>query len=98
MSWNEDVCAKGFDGIQCFEPIESVTVIDKQKLVGEKQLAQIDNAILRNVYDAVASRVSPAHIENLNLFSAEMKCDPLTIRLIWKSHFLLLGRRLLPLH
>src|SRR5215510_3589128 len=98
MSWNEDVCAKGFDGIQCFEPIESVTVIDKQKLVGEKQLAQIDNAVLGNVYDAVTSRVSSTYIEYLNLFSAKMERDPLTIGLIRKSRFLLLGRRLLPLH
>jgi hypothetical protein len=63
MPWNEDVGTKGVDCIQRFEPIKSVTVINKRKLVGEKQLAQIDNAVLRNVYDAVTSRVSATYIE-----------------------------------
>ena len=98
MPWNEDVRAQTFDCIQRLEPIESVTVIDEQELVGEKQLAQIHDAVLGNVYDAVTSRVSAAYIENLNLFSAKMERDPLTIGLIRKSRFLLLGWRLLPLH
>src|SRR5262245_61413046 len=98
MAWNKDVRAQAFDCIQRLKPIESVTVIDKQKLIGKKQLAQIDNAVLRNVYDAVTSRVSATYIEYLNFFSAKMERDPLTIGLIRKSRFLLLGRRLLPLH
>ena len=98
MSRHEDLSSKAVDGIQGFQPVQAVTIGDKQKLVGKKELAQIDNAILGNVYDAVPSRVSRAHIENLNFPAAEIQRDPIPKSLIRKSRFLLFGRHLLPLH
>src|SRR5207253_10850783 len=48
--------------------------------------------------DAVASRVGAADMENLNLLAAKIERDPIPKSLIWESRFLLLRRRVLPLH
>ena len=70
----------------------------KQELVGEMELAQIGDAILRNENNAVASRVRPAHVENLNFLAAEMERHAVPKGLIRESGVLFLCRHLLPLH
>src|SRR5205823_10336024 len=75
MRRHEDLGPEGFDRIQRLQPVETVTIVDIEKLVGEKELAQIDDTILGNIDDAVPPRVSAAHIENLNLLAAEMERD-----------------------
>src|SRR5207302_5615531 len=90
MRRHEDLGPEGFDRVQRLQPVEAVTIIDIEKLVGEKELAQIDDAILGNIDDAVPSCVRAAHIENLNLLAAEMKRDPIPIGLIGQPRLLLL--------
>ena len=60
MSRHEDLGPQRFDRIQRLQPVEAVTVVDKEEPVGEEELAQIDNAILGNIDDAVPSRVAAA--------------------------------------
>jgi META domain len=48
VSRHEDIGAERFDGVERAEPVEPVPVVDEQELIGEVELAQIDDAILRN--------------------------------------------------
>src|SRR5262245_21225506 len=98
MSRHENLGPKGFDRIQRLQTVEPVTVVDEQELVGEEELAQIDDASLGHIDDAIPARVSAADVQNLNFLAAEIERDPIPKRLIRESRFLLLRRHVLPLH
>ena len=98
MRRHEDFRAQAFDRIQCLEPVEAVTVVDIDELLGEKQLAQIGDAILRNIDDAVAARVPATQIANLDLLAAEIERDPIPKGLVGEPRFLLFRRHLVALH
>src|SRR5437867_13366754 len=98
MSWHEYVGSESFNRIESAEPVEAVPVVDEQKLIGEVDLAQINNAILRHKNDAVTSRMCPADMENLNLLSSVIERQAIPERLIRQAGDSFLGRHFLPLH
>jgi len=91
VSRHEDVGAERLDGIEGAQPVDAVSVGDEQELIGEVELAQIDNAILRHEDDAVASRVRPADVENLNLLAAVIQRHAIAERLLRQAGGLFLG-------
>ena len=92
------VSASSDDRILRAQPVEAVPVRNKQELFGEIKLAQIRDAILRNEDHAVASRVRPAQVQNLNLLAAEMERHAVPKGLSLESGLLFLRRHLLPVH
>ena len=98
MTGHDNLGSERVDRIQGAQPVEAVAVVDEQELVGKVELAQIDNAILRHEDDAVASRVRPADVENLNLLAAVIQRHAIPERLLRQARGLFLGWHLLPLH
>jgi hypothetical protein len=80
------------------KPAEAVSIGDEQELIGEVELAQIDNAILRYENDAVAARMRTADVENLDLLPSLIQRQSIPERLLRQPGELFLGRHLLPLH
>ena len=74
------------------------SVINRNCSKLEIKLAQIRDAILRNEDHAVASRVRPAQVQNLNLLAAEMERHAVPKGLSLESGLLFLRRHLLPVH
>src|SRR5689334_9813923 len=98
MSRHEDICIEACGRLHSLQPVKAVAIVHEQKLARRKNLTQIDNPVLRNIDQAVASCVSTTQIKNLDFLATEIERDPVPERLIGKPGFLFLWRRFVPLH
>src|SRR4249920_2977248 len=89
---HENVGRKRIDRIERPQPAQAIAVVNKEKLIGEKQLAHIDDAVLRHEYNAVAARVTSTQMKNLNFLAAEMNRQAIAKSHVWKPGLLIFRR------
>jgi len=92
---HENVRFESFSCLQRSHPVARVTIGKIRKLLEVEYLAEVGNPICGNENDGVASRVSSAQIENLNLLTTEMERYTIAIGLIRKARLPLFRRRIL---
>src|SRR5262245_42247050 len=74
----DDIGSERLHCIQYPKPGDTVTLGHIREFFGKENLAQVSNPVLRNKDDAVASRVSPAKMENVNFLAAEVQGHAIT--------------------